>query len=145
MSVSNENLLRAQKFVTSLSFYTLNAIETPVPMLCICLVLTTRSDHTGAFAHDHSSVCPAKSPSGQWITALSAWADVSAVVTDCLTWELRILRQFIFYLRPFREYYGCICILRILGQGRMQSFPYRSQVVAVFVLPFRPKPAPILF
>ena len=30
MSVSNENLLRAQKFVTSLSFYTLNAIETPV-------------------------------------------------------------------------------------------------------------------
>ena len=30
MSVSNENLLRAQKFVKSLSFYTLNAIETPV-------------------------------------------------------------------------------------------------------------------
>ena len=29
-SVANENLLRARKFVTSLSFYTFNAIETPV-------------------------------------------------------------------------------------------------------------------
>ena len=47
---------------------------------------------------------------------------LTAVVTDCLTCELQILHQFIFYLRSFREYYDCIHILQILGQGQMQSF-----------------------
>ena len=76
MSVSNENLLRAQKFVTSLSFYTLNAIETPVlAPVCVrsracasvrlnpiirprtCMYVCVRA-HTCAFVHVRLHPCP---------------------------------------------------------------------------------------
>ena len=49
-SVANENLLRARKFVTSLSFYTFNAIETPVICVYVCMCvcpLITAASHIG--------------------------------------------------------------------------------------------------
>ena len=112
------------------------------------LILTTRSDHTGAFAHDHSSVFQAKSPSGQWITTLSAWADRicgcdglfdlgvtnSAPVYFLLTTVPRVL-----WLYLYSTDIGAVPDAKF----SLFRLTVRRQVVAVFVLPFRPKPAPI--
>ena len=71
---------------------------------------------------------------------------IPVVVTDCLTCELRILRQFIFTYDRSESIMAVFVFYGYWGRAGCKVFAFSTycrQVMAVFVLPFRSKMAPI--
>ena len=83
---------------------------------------------------------------GNRLPRLPRGQTVPAVVTDCLTCELRILRQLIFTYDRSESIMAVFVFYGYWGRAGCKVFTfstYRRQVMAVFVLPFRSKTAPI--